>query len=343
MEKRYLVTGGAGFIGSNYVSRLLGRGEQVTVYDNLSRAGGPRNIEWLRSTYGQDSFQLIAGDLRDAALLATAAHNADIIVHLAGQVAVTTSVQHPREDFEDNALGTFNVLEAARLSGQNPVVLYSSTNKVYGGMEDVAITEKETRYEYTDLPLGMPETYPLDFHSPYGCSKGTGDQYMRDYARIYGLQTVVFRQSTIYGPRQFGIEDQGYLAWFVIAAVMGWPITIYGDGKQVRDMLYVEDLLDAYDRAIEKIDLAAGEVFNVGGGPLNTTSIWRELGPALEALLGCEIPVTWVADWRPGDQRIYVSDIRKIQAVLGWQPQVSFPDGVQRIFNWVKENRALFI
>jgi len=342
MGKRYLVTGGAGFIGSNYVSRLLRRGEQVAVYDNLSRAGGPRNVEWLRFTYGVDSFQLVVGDLRDAALLATAAHEAEIIVHLAGQVAVTTSVMHPREDFEDNALGTFNVLEAARLSGQNPVVLYSSTNKVYGGMEDVNIVEKETRYAYADLPNGMPETYPLNFHSPYGCSKGAGDQYMRDYARIYDLRSVVFRQSTIYGPRQFGIEDQGYLAWFVIAAVMGRPITIYGDGKQVRDMLFVEDLMDAYDLAIQNIDIAAGSVYNVGGGPENTTSIWWELGPALEALLGSEIPVNWVADWRPGDQRIYISDIRKIKDELGWQPKVSFPDGVQRIFNWVKENRALF-
>ena len=342
MGKRYLVTGGAGFIGSNYVSRLLGRGERVTVYDNLSRAGGPRNIEWLRSTYGEDSFQLVVGDLRDAALLTTAARETDIIVHLAGQVAVTTSVLHPREDFEDNTLGTFNVLEAARLSDRDPVVLYSSTNKVYGGMEDVNIIEKETRYAYADLLHGMPESYPLDFHSPYGCSKGAGDQYMRDYARIYDLRTVVFRQSTIYGPRQFGIEDQGYLAWFVIAAVLGRPITIYGDGKQVRDMLFVEDLLNAYDLAIEKIDDIAGSVYNIGGGPENTTSIWRELGPALEALLESEIPVNWVADWRPGDQRIYISDIRKIKTELGWQPQVSFPDGVQRIFNWVKENRALF-
>ena len=231
MSKKYLVTGGAGFIGSNYVSRLLGRGEQVAVYDNLSRAGGPLNVEWLRSTYGSNAFQLVVGDLRDAALLATTARNADIIIHLAGQVAVTTSVLHPREDFEDNALGTFNVLEAARLSGRNPIVVYASTNKVYGGMKDVPIVERETRYEYVDQPFGMPETYPLDFHSPYGCSKGTGDQYVRDYARIYGLPTVVFRQSTIYGPRQFGIEDQGWMAWFIIAALLGNPICIYGNGK----------------------------------------------------------------------------------------------------------------
>jgi CDP-paratose 2-epimerase len=342
MRKKYLITGGAGFIGSNCVARLLERGEQVTVYDNLSRVGGPRNIEWLRATYGPDAFQLVVGDLRDAALLKAAAREIDIIIHLAGQVAVTTSVLHPREDFEDNAVGTFNVLEAARLSGRNPIVLYASTNKVYGGMDDLAIIEKETRYAYADLPGGVPESYPLDFHSPYGCSKGTGDQYIRDYARIYGLPTVVFRQSTIYGPRQFGVEDQGYLSWFVIAAVLGKPITIYGDGKQVRDMLYVDDLLAAYDVAIEKIDLAAGKVYNVGGGPENTTSIWRELGPKLESLLGQEIQVNWVSEWRPGDQRIYISDISKIKSELDWQPQVNFDDGISRIFNWVKENRGLF-
>jgi CDP-paratose 2-epimerase len=284
----------------------------------------------------------VVGDLRDAALLTAASRDTDIIIHLAGQVAVTTSVQRPREDFEDNAIGTFNVVEAARLSGRNPIVLYASTNKVYGGMVDLKIDEKETRYAYADLPNGVPESYPLDFHSPYGCSKGTGDQYIRDYARIYGLPTVVFRQSTIYGPRQFGVEDQGYLSWFVIAAVMGKPITIYGDGKQVRDMLYVEDLLAAYDLAIEKIDIAAGKVYNVGGGSENTTSIWQELGPKLESLLGQEIQVNWVSDWRPGDQRIYISDIGKIKRELGWRPQVNFDEGIQRIFNWVRDNRALF-
>lgn len=341
MSKNYLVTGGAGFIGSNYVSRLLERGEQVAVYDNLSRAGGPRNIEWLRSSYGPDSFQLIVGDLRDAPLLTSTARNADIIVHLAGQVAVTTSVLHPREDFEDNALGTFNVLEAARLSKREPVVLYSSTNKVYGGMDDIKIIERETRYVYADQPFGMTETYPLDFHSPYGCSKGTGDQYMRDYARIYGLSTVVFRQSTIYGPRQFGIEDQGWMAWFMIAAVLGKPISIYGNGKQIRDMLYVEDLLRAYDAAIENIDSVAGEVFNIGGGTANTISIWAEFGPALEKLLGREIEITRY-DWRPGDQKVFIADIRKASQTLNWQPQVDLSTGMQRLFDWVVENKPLF-
>jgi CDP-paratose 2-epimerase len=341
MNKHYLVTGGAGFIGSNYVARLLGRAEQVTIYDNLSRSGGPRNIEWLRRTFGADSFHLVVGDLRDASLLTATTRDVDVIAHLAGQVAVTTSVLHPRQDFEDNALGTFNLLEAARLSGRDPIIVYASTNKVYGGMEDVPIVELETRYEYADRPFGMPETYPLDFHSPYGCSKGTGDQYMRDYARIYDLPTVVFRQSTIYGPRQFGIEDQGWMAWFMIAAVLGWPISIYGNGKQIRDMLFVEDLLNAYDAAIERIDAVAGQVFNVGGGPTNTISIWAEFGPALEELLGREIPITR-GDWRPGDQKVFVADIRKASRELGWQPKVDLPTGMRRLFDWIQQNQDLF-
>ncbi len=339
--RHYLITGGAGFIGSNCVARMLRNGETVTLYDNLSRAGGARNIAWLQDTFGEDAFEVVVADLRDAATLTAIARNADVIIHLAGQVAVTTSVLHPRQDFEDNALGTFNVLEAARLSGRNPIVLYSSTNKVYGGMEDVEVLEKESRYQYASLPEGISEAYPLDFHSPYGCSKGTGDQYMRDYARIYGLPTVVFRQSTIYGPRQFGIEDQGWMAWLMIASLLRKPITIYGNGKQVRDMLYVEDLLNAYQAAIERIDVAAGQVYNVGGGPQNTISIWKEFGPALEELLGRDIPVDW-NDWRPGDQRIYISDIRKAKRDLGWEPGIGLQDGMGRLFDWIRTNRMLF-
>ncbi len=341
MTKHYLITGGAGFIGANYVARLLVRGERVTIYDNLSRRGADVNLAWLRETYGADAFQLVVGDVRDAALITATAREADVIVHLAGQVAVTTSVTHPREDFEANALGTFNVLEAARLSGRNPIVLYASTNKVYGGMEDVRVVEEATRYRYADLPHGVPETQPLDFHSPYGCSKGTGDQYVRDYHRIYGLPTVVLRQSCIYGPRQWGIEDQGWVAWFVIAAVSERPITIYGDGKQVRDVLFIEDLLDAYDAAIARIDRAAGQVYNIGGGPAFTLSVWAEFGPLLERLLGRPIPVSY-GDWRPGDQRVYVSDIRKAARELGWQPRVSPAEGVERLLRWVQKHRNLF-
>jgi CDP-paratose 2-epimerase len=341
MATNYLVTGGAGFIGSNYVQRLLGRNEKVTIYDNLSRAGAPKNLAWLEEMFGKDAFGLVCADVTDAHRLAKAAREVDVIVHLAGQVAVTTSVTDPREDFEANALGTFNALEAARASGRNPIFVYASTNKVYGGMEAVALVEEATRWRYADLEFGCPETQPLDFHSPYGCSKGTGDQYVRDYARIYDLPTVVMRQSCIYGPRQFGIEDQGWVAWFVIAAVTGRPITIYGDGKQVRDVLHVDDLLDAYDTAIANIDTARGEVYNIGGGPRNVMSVWAEFGPMLERLLGKEVPVTR-GDWRPGDQKVFYADIRKAERELGWRPKIGVRAGVERLFAWVAENRNLF-
>ena len=335
-----LITGGAGFIGSNLTHRLVGQGHGVAVFDNLSRPGAERNVAWLGSECG-DRWTLLQADIRDSAALCRAAENADVIYHLASQVAVTTSVQDPRHDFEANALGTFNVLEAARLSGRRPIVLYASTNTVYGGMEDVAVVEGETGYAYRDYPYGIPESYPLDFHSPYGCSKGAGDQYVRDYARIYDLPTVVLRQSCIYGPRQFGVEDQGWVAWFLIAAMTGRPISIYGDGKQVRDLLWVDDLLDLYDAAIERIEVAAGQVYNVGGGPGNTLAVWQELGPMLTGLLGREIPVTY-EDWRPGDQHIFVADIRKAERELGWRPTTNREDGVRRLYEWVAEHRNLF-
>lgn len=341
MTKQYLITGGAGFIGCNYVHRLLARGEQVTVYDNLSRRGTESNVDWLRQQHGADSFRLIVADLRDCDALTGAAQDADVIVHLAGQTAVTTSVTDPRSDFEDNALGTFNALEAARHAPRNPIFLYSSTNKVYGGMEEVAVLEQDTRYAYRDFPLGIPETQPLDFYSPYGCSKGAGDQYVRDYARIYGLPTVVFRQSSIYGPRQMGVEDQGWVAWFIIAAVIGQPITIYGNGKQVRDLLFIDDLLNAYDAAIAN-KVAAGQVYNVGGGPAHTMSIWAEFGPILERLIGRPIP-TSDDDCRPGDQPIYISDIRKAERELGWRPTVGVEAGIRRLYDWVTAHQHLFV
>lgn len=341
MKRNYLITGGAGFIGSNYVHRLIQRDENVTVYDNLSRGGAPKNIAWLQKTFGKDAFKLVRGDVRDANLLAETAREADVIVHLAGQVAVTTSVTNPRDDFEANALGTFNALEAARLSGRDPIFIYSSTNKVYGGMEDVEITEEATRWRYKDLIQGASEEQPLDFHSPYGCSKGTGDQYVRDYARIYGLRSVVFRQSCIYGPRQFGVEDQGWLAWMTIAAVTGKQITVYGDGKQVRDVLHVNDLLNAYDAAVEKIDRARGQVYNMGGGPRNVLAVWTEFGPILERLLGKAIEVER-ADWRPGDQRVFYADYSKAKRELGWEPQIDLEEGIEMLFEWVQENKELF-
>jgi CDP-paratose 2-epimerase len=341
---RALITGGAGFIGVNLAHRLIGRGDQVTVFDNLSREGSERNLNWLQETHGNDAFRFVRADLGDYPALVQATRGADVIYHLAGQTAVTTSVVDPRADFEDNALGTFNALEAARAAkqaGTDPIFVYSSTNKVYGGMEDVVIEERHNRYAYRDFPQGIDESQLLDFHSPYGCSKGAGDQYTRDYARIYGLRTVVMRQSCIYGMHQFGVEDQGWVAWFLIAAVTGEPITIFGDGKQVRDVLFIEDLLDLYDAAIQHIPAAAGQVYNAGGGPENTMSIWTEFGPLLERLIGRPIPVAYEG-WRPGDQLVYVSNINKAKRELGWAPKVSVEQGIERLYNWVVENRDLF-
>lgn len=341
MTKRYLVTGGAGFIGSNYVERLLKRAESVVVYDNLSRDGAKKNLKWLQDTFGDKAFEFIQADIRDAAKLASAASHADVIVHLAAQVAVTTSVRDPRADFEDNALGTFNVLEAARTSGRNPVVIYASTNKVYGGLEDLKIIEKPTRYDFAELKQGVSESYPLDFHSPYGCSKGAGDQYVRDYARIYDLPTVVMRQSCIYGPRQFGMEDQGWVAWFIIRLVQGKPFTIYGDGKQVRDVLHVEDLLDSYDLVLKNINSVAGKIYNIGGGPANTLSVWSEFRPILEELFGKSIQVGF-DEWRPGDQKVFISDISKAQKEFGWKPKIDVKSGISKLYIWIRDNTALF-
>lgn len=341
MTKHYLITGGAGFIGSNYADHLLGQNKRVRIFDNLSRRGADRNLEWLREKHGPESFELIVGDVRQADQIEAAARETDVIAHLAGQVAVTSSVENPRLDFEANALGAFNVLEAARLSGRKPFVLYASTNKVYGGMADSRIIEQDRRYVYADLPKGVSEGQPLDFHSPYGCSKGSADQYVRDYARIFEIPSVVFRQSSIFGRRQFGIEDQGWLAWLVIAAVTNKPITIFGDGKQVRDLLDVRDLVIAYESAVEKGEQVAGEVFNIGGGLDNTLSIWHEFGPMLEEMLGREIKVSW-GKARPGDQKVYISDISKVTKKLDWSPKIGVEQGARDYVNWVQANRVLF-
>ena len=340
MSHTYFITGGAGFIGSNLAARLLNRGERVIIYDNLSRSGAEANREWLGSQ-GKGQLLFIRGELEDFPALCDAIKPATCIYHLAGQVAVTTSVADPIKDFSANALGTLHVLEAARKAGTKPIILYSSTNKVYGGMEERKVVLNDGRYAYSDAEFGIPETEPLDFHSPYGCSKGAADQYVRDYARIFGLRTVVFRQSCIYGYRQFGVEDQGWVAWFIIAALKDRPISIYGDGRQVRDVLFIEDLLDAYDLAVERIERTAGGIYNIGGGPQNTMSVWSEFGPILNELLGRSAPVRF-ADWRPGDQRIYISDIRKAASDLGWSPRISVKEGIGRLFNWIRDNQELF-
>ena len=345
-DMHIFITGGAGFVGCNLAAHHLAQGNTVTVYDNLSRPRTEHNLRWLQTEVVQiagAALHFVQGDIRDGAALTAAVTTAkpDLVVHLAAQVAVTTSVKNPREDFEINALGTFNVLEAARLQAHPPAVFFASTNKVYGGMEDVAVTQHETRYLYRDLPEGVNEHQPLDFHSPYGCSKGAADQYVRDYARIYGLRTVVFRQSCIYGERQFGVEDQGWVAHFVIAAAFNRPITIYGDGKQVRDMLHVSDLVAAYDAAWKKIDSVSGEVFNVGGGRSNTLAIWTEFGSFLEELAERKIKVNR-AEWRPGDQPVFISDNGKAAQVLGWKPQIEVHDGIHKLWDWVNNNPNLF-
>ena len=336
-----LITGGAGFIGANLAHRLIGRGDDVTVFDNLSRRGTELNLAWLRQVHGPKAFCFVQADLRDYPALLQATRDAGVVYHLAGQTAVTTSIIDPRGDFENNALGTFNALEAAREAGADPLFIYTSTNKVYGGMEDVVIEEQGSRYVYRDFLQGMDESRPLDFHSPYGCSKGAGDQYTRDYARIYGLRTVVLRQSCIYGYRQLGVEDQGWVAWLVIAAVTGKPITIYGDGKQVRDVLFIDDLLDMYDAVVAHSDTAAGQVYNVGGGPERILSIWAEFGPMLEQLTGQPLPVSY-QDWRPGDQLVCVLNTDKARRELGWSPKVSVQEGIERLYHWIVENRHLF-
>jgi len=337
---KVFITGGAGFIGCNLAYYHLAQGDEIIVYDNLSRTGTQTNLDWLME-FG-DQLTFIKGDIRDYdALKAALPADTERVYHMAGQVAVTTSVVDPREDFEINALGTFNVLEAVRACAPDAVLFYASTNKVYGGMEDVVIVEDDNRYRYADLPFGAPRTQPLDFHSPYGCSKGAGDQYVRDYSRIYGLKTVVFRQSCIYGIRQFGVEDQGWVAHFCIAARLGRPITIYGDGKQVRDVLWIDDLVQAYQMAAEHIDVTSGQVYNIGGGMESTMSIWQEFGAILGDLAGHEIPITQ-SDWRPGDQLVYISDVRDATHDFGWKPVTSVREGVTKLWNWIDTYPELF-
>jgi CDP-paratose 2-epimerase len=335
-----IITGGAGFIGCNAASRYLRRGHAVVVVDNLCRDGVQENLEWLKP---QGSLEFVRLDIRNAeglARLFKEHRDADQVLHLAAQVAVTTSVTDPREDFEVNALGTFNVLEAMRAAGMTAPVLYSSTNKVYGEMTDVGVVEKNGRYGYQSLPQGVPEDRNLDFHSPYGCSKGAADQYVIDYHRIYGLKTIVFRQSCIYGYRQFGAEDQGWIAWFMIAAQMDRPITVYGDGKQVRDILFIEDLLDGYDAAFAAGGRAVGKVFNIGGGPENVLSL-LELIAYIEKRRDGRLP-HGNSGWRPGDQKVFVSDIRRAQAELGWRPKIGSQQGLTLLYDWISQNKKLF-
>ncbi|HEY4504711.1 MAG TPA: GDP-mannose 4,6-dehydratase [Candidatus Paceibacterota bacterium] len=334
MNRRILITGGAGFIGINATEHFIKLGWMVTIFDNFSRYGAQDNVAWLKRSY-PGKFEVVRGDIvRDLENLKKLVIRANAVIHLAGQVAVTTSVTNPREDFETNALGTFNVLEAIRLSKNKPALIFTSTNKVYGGLEGAKVLENKLRYSLPSFKSGVSEEQPIDFHSPYGCSKGAADQYVRDYSRIYGLDTVVLRQSCIYGPHQFGIEDQGWVAWFTIANAFGRKVKIYGTGKQVRDILYVSDLCRIYEMAVNKIKKVRGQIINVGGGPMNTLSL-LELMPMLP-----ELKYTF-DKIRPGDQPVYVSDIRKAKKLLDWQPEVRPVDGLSKLKSWVEENKKV--
>jgi CDP-paratose 2-epimerase len=335
-----VITGGSGFIGANLAGRLLADGETVVLYDNLSREGVEKNFEWLRETYGSQ-VTLEVGDTRDAKALAETVRNASAVFHFAAQVAVTTSLSKPRFDFEVNALGTLNLLDALRGMSDPPPLVFTSTNKVYGSLQDVELRERAGRYEPVDAGLratGIGEGQRLEFYSPYGCSKGTADQYVLDHARMYGLPAVVFRMSCIYGPHQFGTEDQGWVAHFLIQAMEGRPITIYGDGKQVRDILFVNDLVEALLQARQKAAKLAGHAFNIGGGAGNTISL-LELVQLIARVEGSEPRITW-DDWRPGDQRYYVSDFSRFQEATGWTPRVGVNEGIERLYAWLQEARA---
>lgn len=341
-KKIALITGGAGFIGANTASKFYKNGYGIVILDNLSRRGSEENLKWLKDI-GVD-FCPCKSSVDNFAEVARCFERfkdkIKVVIHLAAQVAVTTSVIDPRKDFEINAQGTFNICEAVRLFTPKAALIYASTNKVYGEMKDVKVRQLKKRYVYKNLPFGISESRCLDFHSPYGCSKGSGDQYIIDYARIFNLKSVSFRQSCIYGERQFGVEDQGWIAWFVIRAVLNKPITIYGDGKQVRDVLYIDDLVNLYLKSVGKIEKIKGQAFNIGGGPENILSL-LELIELLEQRIGRKIKYKF-SNWRPGDQKVYISDIRKIKKYLGWKPKIKPEEGVEKLLSWVTRNREMF-
>ncbi len=336
-KENVLITGGAGFIGTNLANRLLEKGLHVTVFDNLSRQGVEQNLDWLVSRH--KNLSVVVADVRDYMALEKAVADASHVFHLAAQVAVTTSLIDPVFDFDVNLKGTVNLLEAIRKSQHKPSLIFTSTNKVYGDLNDIELKRNTTRYYPLDAALeksGVGEYRSLDFHSPYGNSKGAADQYILDYARTYDLRNVVFRMSCIYGPHQFGTEDQGWVAHFILKALKKERITLYGDGMQVRDILYVEDLVDAFERTWKNISKLKGNVFNMGGGSQNVISL-LELIKLLEKLLDDRIRVSF-EEWRKGDQKYYVSDFSKFKKATGWTPEVNYKYGVEKLFNWLIEN-----
>ena len=334
---KYLITGGAGFVGCNLANRLLDQNNEVMVLDNLSRKGVSANLEWLKQK--GKNLQIESADIRDAKKIEALCKNVEVIYHTAGQVAVTTSITNPRQDFEINALGTFNVLEGARKSDTDPVLIFTSTNKVYGNLKDLEIEELETRYDFKELK-GVPSDRAIEPCTPYGCSKAAADFYCLDYARMYGIKSVVFRMSCIYGARQFGNVDQGWVAHFLLAHIMSKPISIYGNGKQIRDILYIDDLVDAFLLATENIKKTRGQPYAIGGGPENTISL-LELVSYVEDKYGKKYNLEF-KDWRPGDQKVYYSDVSKAKNDFGWIPSVSTKEGIDKLYLWIKENLQLF-
>jgi CDP-paratose 2-epimerase len=340
MNSAVLICGGAGFIGTNLAARVLERGRRVLVYDDLSRPGVGQNLEWLRERFGS-AVECEVGDVRDARRLRLALRGAGAVFHFAAQTAVTTSVANPRDDFDINAAGTVTVLEELRQLQRAAPLVFTSTNKVYGDLNSIPLRRRGKRYEPQNREIrerGIAEDRPLSFHSPYGCSKGAADQYMLDYARTFGMPNIVFRMSCIYGPHQCGTEDQGWVAHFAIQALTRRTITIFGDGMQVRDALYVDDLVDALLLASENAHALSGMAFNIGGGPANTISLLELLD--LLGELDSSTPGVRFEDWRIGDQRYYVSDTRAFERATGWRPRVGLRDGVSRLYAWLAENHV---
>lgn len=335
-----LIIGGAGFIGVNTARHFATKKWQITVLDDLSRKGTKQNLSWLMRDYPKKIRFVKADIVSDTSILNKQIGLHDVVIHLAAQVAVTTSIFNPRQDFLINVLGTFNVLEAIRLSKNKPTLLYSSTNKVYGSLSNLPVVAKKTKYIFKNKEknkYGIDEDTQIDFHSPYGCSKGAADHYVIDYSRIYNLKTVVFRQSCIYGEYQFGVEDQGWVAWFTIASLLKRKLTLYGSGRQVRDLLYVGDLVSLYEKAIHHIDKVSGQAFNVGGGPKNTLSLIELIG-SLKNDYGLKTKITRSLV-RAGDQPIFVADIRKIHKIIGWSPQTTVSKGLSKLVAWTRDHQ----
>lgn len=336
----YVITGGAGFVGSNLAERLLSEGHSVRVIDDLSRPGGKviENLEYLRQKFDSKvkskEFEFEKKSVANFNDIKSSIKGADVIYHLAAQTAVTTSIKNPAKDFSTNAIGSFNVLEAARQAADNATLLYTSTNKVYGNLPNVAISEKQTRYEFSDARYkeGIAEDFPVDPESPYGCSKYAADAYFVDYQRTYGSKTIVFRCSCMYGEMQKSLEDQGWVSWFVNRILGGKKITVFGDGKQIRDILHIKDVVEAVMKATDKINSTNGHVFNIGGGKENSISLLE-----LIKFVGKETgkkPVYEFADWRLADQKVYISDTGKAKKTFGWQPEISKAEGIRRQIRW---------